>query len=318
MIQRVITFLKNWTLLISMLTGALGYIVYTSIPSLDSTHQQALAIVSVLQPLLLFIMLFLTFCKVKPHDLHLSPWQGWLLLLQCSTFAAGALLLHFFPNTHLGIVVEGGMICMICPTASAAAVVTRKLGGNAGTLMAYTIIINLSAAMLVPALVPLIHPHPDQSFFQSFLLIIYRVFPLLLGPFFLSIVLRRYFPRLTEWLASHRDLPFYLWAVGLSLAIAMTVRNIAHTTLPPVYQFGIALVSLLACALQFYAGRRMGLKYDDPISAAQACGQKNTIFAIWMGYTFMTPITSIAGGFYSVWHNLWNTYQLHRIKGNKG
>ena len=26
----------------------------------------------------------------------------------------------------------------------------------------------------------------------------------------------------------------------------------------------------------------------------------------------MTPVTSIAGGFYSVWHNIFNSYQLYR------
>ena len=44
----------------------------------------------------------------------------------------------------------------------------------------------------------------------------------------------------------------------------------------------------------------------------QSLGQKNTVFAIWMGYTFMEPIVSVAGGFYSIWHNLYNSWQLHR------
>ena len=46
------------------------------------------------------------------------------------------------------------------------------------------------------------------------------------------------------------------------------------------------------------------------ITAGQALGQKNTVFAIWMGYTFMTPETSIVGGIYSIWHNLYNARQL--------
>ncbi len=41
-------------------------------------------------------------------------------------------------------------------------------------------------------------------------------------------------------------------------------------------------------------------------------GQKNTVFAIWMGYTFLTPETSIVGGFYSIWHNIYNSWQIHR------
>jgi BASS family bile acid:Na+ symporter len=39
-------------------------------------------------------------------------------------------------------------------------------------------------------------------------------------------------------------------------------------------------------------------------------GQKNTVFAIWLGYTFMTPETAIVGGLYSIWHNIYNSWQL--------
>ncbi|MDD6943968.1 MAG: transporter, partial [Muribaculaceae bacterium] len=59
-------------------------------------------------------------------------------------------------------------------------------------------------------------------------------------------------------------------------------------------------------------GRKIGDRYNDTITAGQAFGQKNTVLAIWMGYTFFTPITSIVGGFYSIWHNIVNSYQLYR------
>ena len=312
--------LKRWTLPIAMIAGIVGYFVYTSIPALNPTHAWVNDFIAVVQPLLLFAMLFLTFCKVRPSDLRLSPWQGWLLLFQSSLFLALCLVVIAMPQeSHMRVVVEGAMLCFICPTATAAAVATRKLGGNAGTLMMYTILINLVVATLVPAMLPFIHPSPDATlhdtgFWTAFFLIISRVFPLLLGPFLLSIVLRAIAPEITEWLSQKRDLPFYLWAVSLSLAIAVSVKSIVHTQLPWTYQMGIALTSLLACFIQFYLGRRVGMKYKDTISAAQACGQKNTVFIIWLGYTFMTPVTSIAGGFYSIWHNLWNSYQLRKVE----
>ena len=37
-----------------------------------------------------------------------------------------------------------------------------------------------------------------------------------------------------------------------------------------------------------------------------------------MGFTFFTPITSIAGGFYSVWHNIVNSYQLYEKRKKDG
>ena len=85
-----------------------------------------------------------------------------------------------------------------------------------------------------------------------------------------------------------------------------------HSQVSIGYQLGIAGISLACCALQFFLGKRIGAKFQDEISAGQALGQKNTVFAIWLGYTFLTPVTSIAGGFYSVWHNLFNSYQLYK------
>lgn len=310
----MLSFIKNWTLPLAMLAGALGYFAYISTPIFDGTHQMALTIVAIVQPLLLFAMLFLTFCKVKPRDLRFAPWQGWLLLLQTTGFLLAALVLQLLsPDNHWRMVAEGAMLCLICPTATAAAVVTRRLGGDPGSLMAYTIIINLAVALLVPTIVPWVHPQPGFTFFHSFLIIISKVFPLLLGPFFLSMLLRRVSPKATEWLGNKRDLPFYLWSVSLALAIAMSTRSIVHTHCPWQYQMGIAAISLVACILQFAFGRKTGRCYGDPITAGQACGQKNTVLIIWMGYTFMTPITSIAGGFYSIWHNLYNSWQLYRI-----
>ena len=316
MTQRIIAFLKNWTLPIAMIIGAASYFIYRSIPALDDTHAAVNRAIAFVQPALIFTMLFLTFCKIQPRDLRLSPWQGWALLLQCGTFALGALLLLLAPKGHWTVIVEGFIICMICPTATAAAVVTRKLGGNVGTLTAYTIIINLAAAILVPILVPLIHPNAELTFLSSFLRIIGRVFPLLFGPFLLATIFRHLLPKVTERLSQYHDLAFYLWAVALALAIAVTTKSIVHADCPWTYQLGIASASALACIIQFAVGRHVGRKHHDMISAAQACGQKNIIFAIWMCYTFMTPVTSIAGGFYSVWHNIYNSYQLYK-KGKK-
>ena len=204
--QRIIAFLKNWTLPIAMVVGAASYFIYRSIPALDDTHAAANRAIAFVQPALIFTMLFLTFCKIQPRDLRLAPWQGWALLLQCGTFALGALLLFLAPKGHWTVIVEGFIICMICPTATAAAVVTRKLGGNVGTLTAYTIIINLAAAILMPILVPLIHPNAELTFLRSFLRIIGRIFPLLFGPFLLATLLRWLQPKTTERLSQYHDL----------------------------------------------------------------------------------------------------------------
>lgn len=309
-----IRFLKNWTLPIAMLAGVIAYFVYVNIPGLGFTRPFVNRAVDIIQPLLIFSMLFLTFCKVNLKDLYFCKWHLWLLLFQALSFIVLAVVLILLPHSGLRVVLEGAMICLICPTATAGAVITKKLGGNAGSLTTYTIFINLVTSLLVPALIPFVHPHPEMSAFNSFVLIIGKVFPLLLLPFVAAVLLRYIFPKLHAKISEYHELSFYLWAVALALAIAVTVKSIVHSEVSFYTELGLAVVSLVCCGLQFFIGRKIGRHYQDPISAGQSLGQKNTVLAIWMGYTFFTPITAIAGGFYSVWHNIVNSYQLYEAR----
>lgn len=61
---------------------------------------------------------------------------------------------------------EGAMVCLICPTATAAAVITGKLGGSASSLTTYTLLSNLLAAVVVPLVFPWVEPHADVTFLQ--------------------------------------------------------------------------------------------------------------------------------------------------------
>ena len=315
--MKIIRFLKDWTLPIAMCAGAAAYFVYTGIPALAPTKPYVARLVAILQPALIFAMLFITFCKVDPKELRPCRWHGWLLLIQSGSFALLSLLLMLFPHLPGQVLVEGAMLCLICPTATAAAVVTGKLGGSAASLTAYTIMANLATALVVPVFVPLIYPHDDFSFWTYFALILGNVFPLLFCPFLLAMLVRYVFPRFHRVVVGCKDLAFYLWAIALALAIGVTVKSIMHSTVAVSYQLGIAAVSLVCCVFQFWVGKCIGAHYHDATSAGQALGQKNTVFAIWMGYTFMTPVTSIAGGFYSIWHNIYNSYQLYEKRKEK-
>lgn len=309
--MNIIRFVKNWTLPLSMLLGVVLYFVYVNIPFLAPTKpfvEQALAII---QPLLIFAMLFLSFCKIDIKDLRLCKWHALLLFIQGGLFMLMAAVLMIFPDFSSRILVEGAMLCMICPTATAAAVVTQKLNGNAANLITYTVLVNLLTAVLVPLIVPVIHPQEGIDFLAAFTMILGKVFPLLLCPFIVAVLIRHLLPKTHAFLLKFKDLPFYIWAVALTLAISVTVKAIVHSEYSVWLEIGLAIVSLITCAFQFYMGRKIGGHYDDSITAGQSLGQKNTVLAIWMGYTFFTPITSIVGGFYSVWHNTYNSYQLY-------
>jgi len=313
-----ITFVKNWTLPISILSGIAAYFIYVSIPALDNTHEFVNDAISLVQPLLIFAMLFLTFLSIGPHDLRLRRWHFILVGFQLVTFAITAYGLSFIADEGMRIILESVMLCMLCPTATAAAVVTRKLDGSAADITTYTILINIAIAVTAPALLPIAHPHPGAGFFSTFMLIIGKVFPLLICPLLLAWIIRRYAPVLKKRLTRYRDLPFYLWAVALALAIGVTVKAIVHSDISFVYMLGIVMATLICCITQFYIGKRTGRRYGQTIEGGQALGQKNTVFIIWMGYTFLSPVSAMAGGLYSVWHNVYNSWQLynHRKRQN--
>lgn len=297
-----------------MVSGIAAYFIYANLPFLDSTHRFMIDFVGVLQPILIFVMLLLTFCKIDFSDLRFYKWHWWLLIVQCGVFSALACVLIVLPHSNLRVVLEGVMICMICPTATAGAVVTRKLGGDVAAITTYTILINCATAVLIPLLVPFVHPHAGGSVLTSGLLILGKVFPLLLFPLLAAFAMRKFFPKIRSKLAGWQEVSFYLWAVALALALAMTTRSIVHSTVSLSTQLWLVVVSLVCCVAQFAIGRYIGHRHGYKITAGQSLGQKNTVLAIWMGYTFFSPITAVVGGFYSIWHNLINSWQLYQHK----
>lgn len=313
--MRVPQFLRDWSLPIAMLGGASAYLLYRALPLPEGTNILVSSVVSVIQPTFIFAMLFVAFCKVRVSELKPSRWHLWLLAFQLFPFIVLSLSITFFSGMpyNVQLLVETAMLCLVCPTATAASVITARLGGNSASLISYTIQINLAVALLAPLLLAFSHPVEGLSLAGSFLVIIAKVFPLLLCPLLCSELVRKFVPGFHRWLATRgRNIPFYLWLVSLALAIAVSTRAIVHAHLSLLLLAGIAIVSLVCCLVQFAVGRRIGARYGEVIAAGQSLGQKNTVFAIWFAYTFMTPVTAIAGGFYSVWHNLVNTYQLYK------
>ena len=227
-------FLRTWSLPIAMAGGVIMYLLYTNIPLFDGTHGFVSSVLAVVQPGLIFAMLFVTFCKVNIKELKPSKWHLWLLAFQLLSFIAISLSIAIVPDmpATLRVLLEAAMMCLMCPTATAAAVITARLGGNSASLISYTMQINIAVALVAPLFLALSHPVEGMSLASSFILIMGKVFPLLLLPLLCSEIVRRLLPRLHAVLVTKgRNLPFYLWLVALSLAIAMTTRALAHSNL---------------------------------------------------------------------------------------
>ena len=218
-----------------MLAGALGYFVFANFTFLEPTKPFVNTFIAYITPFLIFAQLLLTFCKVDWRELMPSPWHGWLLLFQVVSASALAALLIFIPmDGSYREVFEAAMVCLICPTATAAAVITGKLGGSASSLTTYTLLSNILAAIAVPLIFPLVEPHADITFFTAFLKILGKVFPLLLFPFFLALFFRYVLPKVHHFLLGFHDLAFYLWGMALAIVTGQTVKSLMTSDVPPV------------------------------------------------------------------------------------
>jgi BASS family bile acid:Na+ symporter len=73
----------------------------------------------------------------------------------------------------------------------------------------------------------------------------------------------------------------------------------------------IALASLLVCVASFTIGRWIGGR-EFPRESSQSLGQKNTTFTIYLALAYASPVVALGPTCYVIWHNLWNSWQLHR------
>ena len=285
---------------IAMITGALTY--------------KWIGQLSFLTPYLIFSMLTITFCKMSWKDIRFHPAHIWLLLIQL----IGSTVAYLLIRPYNEVLAQGAMLCLLTPTATAAAVITGMLGGNVGFLTAYLLFCNIAIAMVAPVFFSLIGAQEILSFRESVWYICRQVFPLLVFPLFIAVALRKWVPRIHQVLVRIPKLTFYLWAIALTIVSGITLQFVLNNKSPDYStEIGLAVIALILCCLQFIVGRFIGRRYNDPISSGQGLGQKNTILAIWMAQTFLHPLVTIAPAAYVLWQNVINSFQLwHKNREN--
>ena len=74
----------------------------------------------------------------------------------------------------------------------------------------------------------------------------------------------------------------------------------------------LGIASAVVCAVHFGLGKWIGSRHGDRVAGGQLLGQKNTAVGIWMANTYLNPLASVFLAFYSIWQNLFNSWQLWR------
>lgn len=271
-------------------------------------------------PYLIFLILYVSFCKIKLKEMVPHMWQVWLMiiwLIICLAFVAGIALSDDFDNK---LICEGLLMCVLCPTASAAPVITEKLGGSMGEITTFIIVANIACSICAPLFFPFIDDTQAGQFMTSFLIILQRVFNVLILPLFFAFLSRKLFPNFVRKMNSIKNLAFYIWGVNLAIITGVTVRNIVNSeSLSDYALFMMIMLPAVLTLFLFFTGKAVGSKYNDTVTAGQALGQKNTIVGIWLATAvFDIPLAAVAPGAYVIWQNSFNAWQLWRDARRKG
>ena len=309
--MKILTFLRRFSLPCSLMFGAVVYLIFANVSFLEPIGDEVGPKLIHLMPVVLFALLYVTFCKIEIKEMKPQAWHFILQLIRTSLAGLMAIaILLFGENADVKIVLETAFICFICPTAAAVAVVTEKLGGSIGSLTTYTVIANIFTMVIIPLLFPMVEKGADVSFLYMSMMVFRNVTTVLVVPLLLALLSRKFLPKFVDKVKSVKDLGFYMWCFNLTILMGETLRNILHATVSGWILALLLIVPLLVCLIQFCIGKAVGRHYGDSISAGQALGQKNTIVGIWLTLTFLNPLAAVAPGAYVVWQNLVNGWQL--------
>ena len=309
-------FLKDWTLPVAIVLGSALYLLFAYLPPLEPAALVLGPVCETILPLSVFATLFVTFSKVDFHLMRLRRWHFVILLLQLLLVGLLTVSILALESREVDVSVrwmlEAVLVCIIAPCATAAPVVTAKLGGDITQMTTFTLLSSLVGAVLIPAVFPLLEPSTGATFLSAFLVILQKMAVILVLPLMLGFIVRHWVEPVRRYIENHSDLGFYSWAFSLSITAGVTLRNILQSESGSMVLLYIALLTLLTSVFQYALGNFIGHRHGVKVCAVQGMFQKNTALAIWVSWLYLSPLSSVGAGCYVLWQNMINSYELWR------
>jgi BASS family bile acid:Na+ symporter len=260
---------------------------------------------------LVMAMLFIVFLQTKLSRSALHRSHAFLL---AANLAMG------FAAWGIGWSVGGREVALaaffagITPTATAAPVIISFLRGRVEYVITAFLITNVVIAALLPALLPLVL---DRATPEAFGQVLGSVGLVVFVPMALASAVRALHPPAMAWPPRLRNLTFGMWVTTIFLITANASHFVRQQHDASVGVLAkIAAVTATVCAVNFALGRVIGGR-EFPREASQSLGQKNTMFTIYLALAYASPLVALGPTFYVVWHNLWNSWQLHRLRAGE-
>ncbi|MCM1153702.1 MAG: hypothetical protein NC328_08655 [Muribaculum sp.] len=261
-------------------------------------------------PYVIFAILIFTFSSVRLRNMRPGKLDLYTATFQVTVSALlYGVIMKFTSNI---ILAQGAMMCVLCPVASSATVVAVMLGADKARTVTYTIVGNLLTALLAPIFITVIEGGGAVSFVDSFLLIFIKISSVIALPCLVIALLQGFAPKINSKIAKHQSFSFYLWAYALFVTIGQTADFVVARWNQDHDDIGwLIAISAAICLMQFAVGKCIGKHCGDTIAGGQLLAQKNSAMGIWMLNTFLNPIASVAMAGYSVFQNIFNSWQLY-------
>jgi bile acid:Na+ symporter, BASS family len=251
-------------------------------------------------------MLFIVFLQVRLTRAGLERRH---FLILAATFAIG------FASWGLGWLVGGRDLALaaffagITPTAIAAPVIISFLGGRVEFVVGAFLLNNITIAAVLPLLLPLVLGRTTPEVFAQ---VTGSVAFVVFLPMAAAWIVRTLHAPAAQWPARLRNVSFGLWIATMFLITSNASDFLrAHADTPHIVLAKIAATTLVICVTNFGVGALIGGR-ELRREASQSLGQKNTMFTIYLALTYASPLVALGPTCYVIWHNLWNSWQLHR------
>ncbi|MBO6258279.1 MAG: hypothetical protein J6M93_02940 [Succinivibrio sp.] len=303
--------LKKYTLFISLITGTLIFCAFHFLSFLNPLKPAVHAFTHFSLPVLIFLILFFSYCKINISQMKPKWWDLELVAFQVLVSLAAGLYLFYNPQSSAVVEIEGFIVCISTPTAAAAAAITGKLGGNISAVTTYTILSNFAAALSIPLIFPLFSSSLDGSFVYQFFMLLNKIFLMIVLPLFAALFVKFFLKRIHHFIITRlSEASFYLWAFNLIVVFGQAISNFVNSSESSATLWILALIGLFCTIIQFGIGKLCGQFEKQRISAGQGLGQKNMVFGLWVALTYLSPSAAIAPGCYIFWQNIVNAAQL--------
>jgi BASS family bile acid:Na+ symporter len=253
------------------------------------------------------VMLFLAFLRVD-FSLGVLRWTHlWVVL--------GILILPlaiFFLLRPFGI--DLALSCFViamAPTAAGAPVIAAFLRSEVAYVTASVIFTTPVVGLVLPVVLPQIIPVAEALRVGE---VMGPTAILVFGPLLASQLLRRGRPRWLPFFDRLRDVPFYLFITNIFIASGKASHFIRFEAEISWDHLAILATAVVATGLLlFKVGEKMIGRRDFPIENGLAIGRKNTMFALWVSLTFLSPLVALGPIFYIFFQNSYNGWQLYRL-----